>query len=149
MVLLLGAVLALVVVVGLPLTLMLQRRMWPSDTRAFAGPPPSDVPDHAFVPGACSQFQGGATLGMVRASFPLATLTLDHQWAEVRIRPSGQAWIDRTEVTEVRLRPRRFMGTRVQFHSQSGVYDGVTFLAMPGAAIREALVYFGWPVAAA
>jgi hypothetical protein len=106
--------------------------------------PPGRCPEHSFAPTASVRLKGGARIGWWNATWPLATLVLDKEWAHLKSM-IGSVWISQVETIEVKV-VRSPVGSGVLFSSRTGVYDGVIFWTFSPAAVREALANFGWPV---
>jgi hypothetical protein len=84
--------------------------------------------------------RGGARVGSLSATWPLAALTFNESFAELRVLMLHPIYISRDEVIRV---TRRRWSTRLRFETVSGRLDRVAFA---GAGTGAALLERGWPV---
>jgi hypothetical protein len=93
----------------------------------------------------------GARVQWWNASYPLAKVTVDHEWLQVAGVPTYDVWIERARVTGIRVFEARMVGSGVLFTSQDGVYDStVVWLFQPQLRdVLERLEQLGWPVVTA
>jgi hypothetical protein len=89
-------------------------------------------------------FRGGARLGLMNATWPLARLSFDRDGAVVRIGPIARATITRSSVVDVK-RVRAPLGTGIRF-GRSGEYDSSLFWTFDATAVLQELRTWGWPV---
>ena len=84
--------------------------------------------------------RGGARVGWLSATWPLAVLRFDESSAELRVLPLPPVLISRDEVIRV---SRHGWGAGLRFETASGQWDHIMFAAKgAGDALRE----LGWPV---
>lgn len=95
--------------------------------------------DHVFAPDAFSVI-GGARAGWSSATFPLAKLELDDQWAHIDLRVA-EVWIRRDEVWQV----RRCGRGEVVFDNRDLLFDTVVWFSSP-SPVLAAFSRAGWPV---
>lgn len=127
-----------------------------------SAPLPADPITTDLDPATSVMFTGGARVGRMSFSSPLAELELDANRATIRpcvspafvrmwfARPS-QVWIERAFVREVV--PFRLPGdTGIRFVSDDGRYDSIAFFSTfsdpdSGSKILNGFAERGWPVA--
>ncbi|MGH3369976.1 MAG: hypothetical protein ACRDPR_08230 [Nocardioidaceae bacterium] len=90
-------------------------------------------------------FRGGARLGLMNATWPLAQLCFDRDGAVVRIGPIARTTITRSKVVDVK-RVRAPLGTGIRFVGRSGEYDSSLFWTFDAATVLQELRTWGWPV---
>lgn len=101
-------------------------------------------PSHTFGPSAWSK-RCGLRCGWLNASSPLAKLTVDRDWIEVRLPLLVAARVHRSDVTDVCC-ARIFVMEGIRFVTRSGDFDGVIVFTRSADEILGALGRLGWPV---
>lgn len=100
----------------------------------------ADSPTAAIPPGSpTTVIRGGAVVGRISATWPLAVLSFDESSAELRFPLLRPVHIQRDEV----IRITRGRSQRLRFETASGRLDHVTFA---GRGASAALLARGWPV---
>jgi hypothetical protein len=106
-------------------------------------PMPLHWSDHTFDPERSSSFRGGCRVGQVNATWPLVTLTLDHEW--VHLGGYTAIWVPRSAVARVEAITVTG-GPGIRFASPTGEFDAVIFWATNPTAVLAAFEWFGWPI---
>lgn len=101
--------------------------------------------DNISISAAGRTFRGGARLGLMNATWPLARLSFDRDGAVVRIGPIARATITRSSVVDVK-RVRAPLGTGIRFVGRSGEYDSSVFWTFDAPTVLRELRTWGWPV---
>ena len=115
--------------------------------------PPARNPHHVFQPDAYA-VTGGCRIGNFNATVPLAVLTCDRDWVQIRTKrvlgrltPKQLApppvWIPRADVTSVtKLGGLNTSG--VLFQTRSGAFNGVIFWHRRPEVVSAGMERHGW-----
>jgi hypothetical protein len=137
-----------IVLITLPVAFLVGE-MWLRH-RGYRWESPSRLrPSHQFDDRS-SSFTGGARIGAWNATWPLALLTVDHEWVRIRIRiplpvfVPRPVWIPRAAVESIE-RITVPLGPGVIFRTADHAYDGVIFWFFGRRKLLRRLSYYGWP----
>ena len=103
---------------------------------------------HVFEPSTSRAFIGAASTGSFHASWPLAKLEVDREWAHIGgrgLRWVDDVWIRRQDIASVVARPG--FGRGITFISDDARYERTFFRASDQVEVIEAFRTLGWSVA--